>query len=107
MMLWRSAIRTRSYSPAAYQFAIALLLASFVVSCIVEKNVDDPPETVAPEKLIEDLQSLTYTSWSPLEHEGRAGVVSHDPRRASPGLNLFNSLPRPSDPHGHERRGFA
>ena len=81
----RRAMSGRSRS----RFAIALLLASSLLSCIEERETDEGRAEVA-----EQLQSLSYTSWSPLQFEGKAGVVSHDQRRAYPALNLFNSLPR-------------
>ena len=65
------------------------MLASSIMSCIAEREPDPTAEDVA-----ENLQSLSYTAWSPLEHADRAGVVGHDRSRAYPALNLFNSLPR-------------
>ncbi len=88
LMLSPHSRRARS-SHSVNRFAISCMLASSIMSCIAEREPDPTAEDVA-----ENLQSLSYTAWSPLEHAGRAGVVGHDRSRAYPALNLFNSLPR-------------
>lgn len=46
----------------------------------------------------EKLRALPYVSWGRIEERdaSKHGVTIHDPERAYPGLNLYNSLPRPS-----------
>ena len=43
-------------------------------------------------KAARKLQTLPYTSWNPIEHEDKIGVVVYDTELAQPGFNLFNSL---------------
>ena len=69
---------------------IGIILVFSVVSCSVETKLD----TDSVEDSAKKLQALPYTSWSPIEHEGKEGVVIHDPALAQPGWNLFNSLTR-------------
>ena len=67
---------------------LLLSVACLNAACSIETKVKD--ET--PEESARKLRALPYTSWSPIEHKEKEGVVVHRPQRAYPGLNLFNSL---------------
>ena len=71
-------------------FGIALTVVALVVSCSIE-TADDRE---SPEDNSRKLRALPYTSWTPIEHKEKRGVVIHDARLAYRGLNLFNSLTR-------------
>ena len=66
----------------------AFIVACVSTACSVETNVDR--ETT--EDRSQKLRALPYTSWSPIEHKEKEGVVVNHAKLAYPGLNLFNSL---------------
>jgi len=69
------------------RFGISLAIVSALASCSVETTVENDAEDAARK-----LQALPYTSWSPIEHADKMGVVVHDAALAQPGYNLFNSV---------------
>ena len=70
------------------RFRLAFIVAYLSTACSVETNVNH--ET--PDDSARKLSTLPYTSWNPIEHKEKEGVVVHHPKLAYPGLNLFNSL---------------
>jgi hypothetical protein len=69
------------------RFGISLAIVSALASCSVETTVENDAEDAARK-----LQALPYTSWSPIEHADKMGVVVQDAALAQPGYNLFNSV---------------
>ena len=65
-----------------------LAILCVLASCSVETTVEDG----AAEDTARNLQALPYTSWSPIEHADKMGVVLHDEALAQPGYNFFNSV---------------
>jgi hypothetical protein len=70
------------------RFGLLLVIVCALASCSVETTVEDD----AADDTARKLQALPYTSWSPIEHADKMGVVVHDEALAQPGYNLFNSV---------------
>jgi hypothetical protein len=71
--------------------SLAVLAATMMGVCCSE-----PKERPGAED--EKLRALPYVSWGRIEEQdaSKRGVTVHDPERAYPGINLYNSLPRTS-----------
>lgn len=68
---------------------VCMLLALCVASCVTFED----SETRARRDARRRLESLGYVDTVPVtpDSEGKVGVTLHDPEKAYPGLNLFNS----------------
>ncbi|MGH9463776.1 MAG: arylsulfotransferase family protein [Vicinamibacteria bacterium] len=70
------------------RFGLFLAIVGALASCGVETTVEDD----VAEDTARKLQALPYTSWSPIQHADKMGVVLHDEALAQPGYNFFNSV---------------
>lgn len=80
-----------SRAAAALLLALAACTASERRGGEADRHFEGPTDEAA-----ERLKALPYAAWAPIApaHEGKRGVVRHDPGRAIPGLNLYASQAR-------------
>lgn len=76
---------------------IKITLLSFCIVTVgifvlfVISSFSQPIQKMSPEKSLEQLNTLGYVTWNPVEETNKKGVTKFDPLKACSGVNIFLS----------------